>query len=100
MLYRVRVFDNLDSGNVQYLYFVHPNLEFIQGYVLDKESVYASMMNVSGVFHIAASSKTGDFTHEATLNIHLNAVDSAKVLAAAVASTTVKRFVYVGSSTY
>ena len=100
MNYRVRVFDNLDSGYVQYLDFVHPNLEFIHGDVLDKESVYASMINVSGVFHLAASSKTGNFPQEATLNVQVNAVGTTNVLEAAVASTTVKRFVYVGSSAY
>ena len=100
MGYRVRVLDNLETGYIQFLDFLHPNLEFLHGDVLKKETVYDSMKNVTGVFHLAAATKSGKFPYEATLNVQTSAIGTANLLEAAVSSTTVKRFIYVGSSTY
>ena len=100
MNYRVRVLDNLDTGYIQYLDFLHPDLEFVHGDILDKEEVHKSLMNVTGVFHLAAVSKSSRHPGEAALNFDTNVIGTVHLLEAAVASTTVRRFIYIGSATY
>ncbi len=54
--YRVRVLDNLSTGNIDYLP-KDPNLEFINGDITDSNTCLNACKDVSGVFHLAAMSK-------------------------------------------
>lgn len=101
--YRVRVFDNLETGNLLYLDLRHPRLEFHYGDILDMPAVRRAMQGVVGVFHLAAASKVLPSLKSpkmATFNIERNAVGTSNVLEAANETHIVRKVVYAASSTY
>jgi len=101
--YRVRIFDNLETGNLLYLNLRHPRLEFHYGDILDMPAVRRAMQGVVGVFHLAAASKVLPSLKSpkmATFNIERNAVGTSNVLEAANETKIVKKVVYAASSTY
>ncbi|CAE8585854.1 unnamed protein product [Polarella glacialis] len=101
--YRVRVFDNLETGNIQFVDLWHPNLEFHFGSIMDKEAVRKAMQGVTGLFHLAAASKVLPSLKSpamATFNIEQNAVGTSNVLEVANETKLVRKIVYAASSTY
>ncbi|KAF4711210.1 hypothetical protein FOZ62_003330 [Perkinsus olseni] len=81
--YRVRVFDNLVTGNIQYLPLDHPRLEFRYGDIMDMKVLRAAMKGVTGVIHLAAASKVLPSLKNstmATFNVNVNSVGTANVL--------------------
>lgn len=101
--YHVRVYDNLDTGNILFLDLLHPRLEFMHGDILDISTLRIAMEGVSGVFHLAAASKVLPSLkdpHMATFNVERNSVGTANVLEVANETKLVRKVVYAGSSTY
>ncbi len=101
--YRVRVLDNLFTGNLDYLP-KDPNLEFVQGDVTDYETCLEAMAGVVGVFHLAAMSKVLPSLSDPSMIdfcTRQNIDGTACVLRAAlVHKDAVRKVVYSGSSTY
>eukprot|EP00811_Abedinium_folium_P034253 NODE_7150_length_1603_cov_7.392954.p1 GENE.NODE_7150_length_1603_cov_7.392954~~NODE_7150_length_1603_cov_7.392954.p1 ORF type:complete len:494 (+),score=56.30 NODE_7150_length_1603_cov_7.392954:153-1484(+) len=101
--YVVRVFDNLETGNINFLPLDHPRLSFFFGNISDRSSLAAAMAGVRGVFHLAAASKVAPSLKDpsmATFNVEVNALGTATVLEVAHSAGGVKKVVYTGSSTY
>lgn len=101
--YHVRVFDNLETGNILFLDLLHPRLEFVHGDILDVPALRSAMDGISGVFHLAAASKVLPSLkdpHMATFNVERNSVGTANVLEVANETKLVRKVVYAGSSTY
>lgn len=101
--YTVRVFDNLETGNLLYLDLMHERLEFYFGDILDLRELNRAMVGVSGVFHLGAASKVLPSLKSpdmATFNIERNAVGTSRVLQAANATKAVRKVMYAASSTY
>lgn len=95
---RVRVIDNLETGFLHNLDLLNPNLEFVQGNILDKDTVFECMKDVTGIFHLAAASELAVSPPKASIDFAVNTLGTANVLEAAALSSTVKRFIYVGSA--
>jgi len=101
--YVVRVLDNLETGNLQFLDLRHPRLEFVLGDILDRAAVRRAMAGVRGVFHLAAASKVLPSLRSpkmATFNIEQNAVGTSNILEAANETHLVRKVVFAASSTY
>lgn len=101
--YKVRAFDNLDTGNLLFLDLRHPNLEFQYGDILDSSAMRKAMDGVSGVFHLAAASKVLPSLknpHMATFNVEKNALGTGRVLEVANETKAVRKVIYAASSTY
>ncbi|KAF4672115.1 hypothetical protein FOL47_000886 [Perkinsus chesapeaki] len=101
--YRVRVFDNLVTGNIQYLPLDHPRLEFYFGDIMDRKELWKAMKGVTGIIHLAAASKVLPSLKNstmATFNVNVNSVGTANVLEVAQQSGTVQKVVFAASSTY
>ncbi len=53
--YRVRVMDNLETGNIMYLDLHNPNLEFMLGDILDLQVLKKAITpDVTAIYHLAA----------------------------------------------
>lgn len=101
--YAVRVLDNLETGNLQFLDLRHPRLEFQMGDIMDVEALRRAMVGVRGVFHLAAASKVLPSLKSpsmGTFNVERNAVGSSRVLEIANETNMVRKVVYAASSTY
>ena len=101
--FRVRVFDSLETGYIQYLNVSHPRLELLVGSILDLDAVRKAVDGVSGVFHLAAASKVAPSLKDplmATVNVQVNGIGTANLLQMCVEMGSVTRFVYAASSTY
>jgi len=101
--YTVRVFDNLETGNLLYLDLRHPRLEFHYGDILDMAAIRRAMVGVRGVFHLAAASKVLPSLKNprmATFNIERNALGTSNILEAANETKHVAKVIYAASSTY
>ncbi|KAF4689456.1 hypothetical protein FOZ60_001642 [Perkinsus olseni] len=101
--YQVRVFDNLVTGNIQYLPLDHPRLEFRYGDIMDMEALRAAMEGVTGVIHLAAASKVLPSLKNstmATFNVNVNSVGTANVLEVAQQGGTVRKVIFAASSTF
>jgi nucleoside-diphosphate-sugar epimerase len=101
--YRVRVLDNLFTGNLDYLP-EDPNLEFVQGDVTDYETCLQAMDRVTGVFHMAAMSKVLPSLADPSMIdfcTRQNVDGTACILRAALThKESVRKLIYSGSSTY
>ncbi len=101
--YRVRIFDNLETGNIMYVPLDHPRVEFVMGDINDRSALEKAMEGVTGVIHLAAASKVAPSLKDpkmATFNVVQNSVGTANVLELANATKIVKKVVYAASSTY
>lgn len=101
--YKVRAFDNLETGNILYLDLRHPNLEFQYGDILELPAMRKAMEGVTGVFHLAAASKVLPSLkdpHMATFNVEKNALGTGRVLEVVNETKAVRKVVYAASSTY
>mmetsp|Transcript_105399 Transcript_105399/g.183319 ORF Transcript_105399/g.183319 Transcript_105399/m.183319 type:complete len:444 (+) Transcript_105399:136-1467(+) len=101
--YKVRAFDNLETGNILYLDLRHPNLEFQYGDILELSAMRKAMEGVTGVFHLAAASKVLPSLkdpHMATFNVEKNALGTGRVLEVVNETKAVRKVVYAASSTY
>mmetsp|Transcript_51245 Transcript_51245/g.141846 ORF Transcript_51245/g.141846 Transcript_51245/m.141846 type:complete len:779 (-) Transcript_51245:171-2507(-) len=101
--YSVRVFDNLETGNLLYLELRAPRLEFYYGDILDIEALRVAMVGVKGIFHLGAASKVLPSLKDpamATFNYERNAIGTSRVLQAANETTSVQKVIYAASSTY
>lgn len=101
--YRVRVMDNLYTGDASYLDRTTPDLEFMYGDVRRLEDCKVAMEgNVTGVFHLAAMSKVLPSMADvgmARFCMDNNVAGTHNVLRAALEAGTVKKVVYAASST-
>eukprot|EP00930_Biecheleria_cincta_P087202 TRINITY_DN76452_c0_g1_i1.p1 TRINITY_DN76452_c0_g1~~TRINITY_DN76452_c0_g1_i1.p1 ORF type:complete len:759 (-),score=118.77 TRINITY_DN76452_c0_g1_i1:35-2281(-) len=101
--YRVRVFDSLETGNLQFLNLRDPKLEFHYGNIMDLEALRRAMVGVRGVFHLGAASKVLPSLKNpamGTFNVERNSVGTSRVLEAANETKIVKKVMYAASSTY
>jgi nucleoside-diphosphate-sugar epimerase len=101
--YRVRAFDNLETGNIINLDLRHPRLEFFYGDIKNLEDLRSAMKGVKGVFHLAAASKVLPSLKDpkmATFNVDMNAIGTANLLEAANETKMVQKVIYAASSTY
>jgi nucleoside-diphosphate-sugar epimerase len=101
--YRVRVFDSLETGNLQFLNLREPKLEFHYGNIMDIEALRRAMKGVRGVFHLGAASKVLPSLKNpamGTFNVERNSVGTSRVLEAANETKIVKKVMYAASSTY
>eukprot|EP00933_Yihiella_yeosuensis_P080140 TRINITY_DN9354_c2_g1_i1.p1 TRINITY_DN9354_c2_g1~~TRINITY_DN9354_c2_g1_i1.p1 ORF type:complete len:410 (-),score=71.18 TRINITY_DN9354_c2_g1_i1:69-1232(-) len=101
--YRVRVFDNLETGNLLFLNLRHPRLQFHFGDIMDVAALRKAMADVRGVFHLGAASKVLPSLKDpsmATFNVERNAVGTSRVMEAANETKIVRKVVYAASSTY
>mmetsp|Transcript_114837 Transcript_114837/g.335876 ORF Transcript_114837/g.335876 Transcript_114837/m.335876 type:complete len:784 (-) Transcript_114837:81-2432(-) len=101
--YRVRVFDNLETGNLLFLDLTAPGLEFHYGDILDADALRAAMVGVRGVFHLGAASKVLPSLKDpsmATFNYERNAVGTSRVLEVANETGQVRKVLFAASSTY
>jgi nucleoside-diphosphate-sugar epimerase len=99
--YRVRVLDNLSSGNSSNLPLEHAALELVVGDVTDAEACASAVAGVDTVFHLAAFSRVlpslGGAEAAAACQ-RANVEGTLNVLEAARAAK-VRRLIYAGSST-
>ena len=99
--YKVRVLDNLSTGNPRYLDRTNNMLEFMYGDITQLEDCRQAVKGVSGVFHLAAMSKVlpsmGDVTM-ARFCVENNVLGTFNVLQASL-DEGVKKVVYAASST-
>ncbi len=102
--YRVRVLDNLSQGSLANLPVGHPDLEFVEGDVTDLNACRTAVVDVTGIFHLAAMSKVFPSLENPSMidyctqqNVHgtCNILHVARERRA-----TIRKFVYAGSSTY
>ncbi|MDP3964092.1 MAG: NAD-dependent epimerase/dehydratase family protein [bacterium] len=90
----VRIIDNLSTGNRERL---HPDAEFVEADICDREKITPLFQGIDGIFHVAAlprvqvSIENPLETHEANINGTLNVIWAAK-------EAGVKRIVYSASS--
>lgn len=101
--YHVRVYDNLETGNLLFLNLRHPHLQFIYGDIMDVESLRNAMVGVRGVFHLGAASKVLPSLknpHMGTFNVERNSVGTSRVLEVANETMMVRKVMYAASSTY
>lgn len=94
--YRVRVLDNLVSGNRLW---VSNHAEFIEGDICDLEICKQAMLGVEGVFHCAAMSRAGPSLEQIDVCTHTNIVGTQNILLAS-REAQVKKIIYSGSSTH
>ncbi|CAJ1422846.1 unnamed protein product, partial [Effrenium voratum] len=101
--YTVRVFDNLETGNLLFLNLRHPRLQFFFGDIMDMDSLRRAMVGVQGVFHLGAASKVLPSLKNPTMgtfNVERNSVGTSRVLEAANETQQVRKVMYAASSTY
>eukprot|EP00927_Polykrikos_kofoidii_P055536 TRINITY_DN49764_c0_g1_i1.p1 TRINITY_DN49764_c0_g1~~TRINITY_DN49764_c0_g1_i1.p1 ORF type:complete len:838 (-),score=144.41 TRINITY_DN49764_c0_g1_i1:138-2651(-) len=95
--YGVRVFDDLTAGNIQYLNFADPKLEFVFGNLSDKLAVNRAMVDTNGVFHMAQDS----FGDRSSMSLKVPSfIGTANLLQAASSTKGVEKVVNVASSSY
>jgi nucleoside-diphosphate-sugar epimerase len=94
--YRVRVIDNLISGDRS---LVPAEAEFIEADICDRSAVFKACEGVSGVIHLAAMSKVGPSMDVPDLCVNTNVNGTMNLLMAAL-ELKIPSFVYAGSSTY
>mgnify|MGYP002804099778 CR=1 FL=1 len=101
--YTVRVYDNLETGNLLFLNLRHPRLHFVYGDIMDMDSMRTAMVGVRGVFHLGAASKVLPSLKNpamGTFNVEKNSVGTSRVLEAANETMMVRKVLYAASSTY
>ena len=99
---RVRVLDNLVTGTASYLDGSNPQLEFMYGDIRRLSDCHKSMINITGVFHLAAMSKVLPSLDSPAMSdfcISNNVKGTNNILYAALQAKTVKKVVYAASST-
>jgi nucleoside-diphosphate-sugar epimerase len=94
--YSVRVLDNLSSGRREW---TPPEADFIEGDIRDPQTCAAACESCSGVFHMAAMSRSAASLDAIELCTSANIVGTQNVLLAA-RTHKVRKVVYSGSSTY
>jgi UDP-glucose 4-epimerase len=94
---RVRVLDNLSTGNLENLRPDRDEYEFIQGDVTDPKAVAAAVKGVDCIFHEAALASVPR-SIEAPLDTHAACATGTVVLLDAARRAGVRRVVYAGSS--
>jgi UDP-glucose 4-epimerase len=95
--HRVRVFDNLDTGNRANLAPLESRIEFIQGDVRDAAAVEKAVAGADFVFHLAAMVSVPKSVREPRNCHDICATGTLNVLEAS-KNAGVKRVVYAGSS--
>lgn len=94
--HKVRVLDNLSFGDRAKL---DPNIEFIEGDIIEAEMCIRACREVDGIFHLAAFSRSGPSFDKSDLCNASNVTGTLNLLNAAL-SEKVKKIVYSGSSTF
>ncbi len=94
---RVRVLDNLSSGNLNNLPLQHPSLEFVKGDVRNQDDVNACIKDITHVLHLAAlvsvplSIEDPMSSHSINIDGYLNILNAARLAG-------VKRVVHASSA--
>ncbi len=94
--YSVRVLDNLSSGRREW---TPPEADFFEGDIRDPQTCQAACEGCTGVFHMAAMSRSAASLDAIELCTSANIVGTQNVLLAA-RTHKVRKVVYSGSSTY
>ena len=94
--HRVRVLDNLSTGNVDW---VPTTAEFVEGDIRDFEVFSRAAMNCSAIIHLAAMARSGPSALMLDECVSSNVVGVANLIATA-STHGIKRIVYSASSTY
>ena len=94
--YRVRVLDNLSYGRREW---IHGDAEFLNGDICSLEDCRRAVEGVTGVFHMAAMSRSAASLDNIEICTTNNIVGTQNVLSAA-REAGVGKVVYSGSSTY
>lgn len=95
--YRVRVLDNLSSGNLSNLPLQNRRLEFVKGDIRDASSVAQAMRDVSLCLHLAAQVSVVRSVEDPAASASHNILGTLNVFHAA-ASAGVERIVYASSA--
>jgi UDP-glucose 4-epimerase len=95
---QVVVLDNLSSGKVSNLDLVHPNLEFIEGDVLEYPLVEELVADADAVLHLAAIASVPYSIEHPIYSFQVNTQGFLHVLQAAHRAATKPRIVYASSA--
>ncbi|HZZ71698.1 MAG TPA: SDR family oxidoreductase [Pirellulales bacterium] len=94
---RVRVLDNLSTGNLNNLRAIHDRIEFIQGSITDETTVARAVRGVDCIFHEAALASVPR-SLEKPLDTHAACVTGTVILLNEAQQAGVRRLVYAASS--
>lgn len=94
--YSVRVLDNLSSGQREW---IPPKADFVEGDIRDPQTCQSACEGCSGVFHMAAMSRSAASLDAIEICTSANIAGTQNVLLAA-RTHKVRKVVYSGSSTY
>ncbi len=94
--YPVRTLDNLTLGHKQWL---NPEAEFIEGDIRDLDVCLRASKDCTGVFHMAAMSRSAASLDNIAICTSNNVVGTENILTAA-RQAGVNKIIYSGSSTY
>ena len=93
---RVRVFDNLSTGNTTNVNVLGADVDFINGDLRDMSVVRAAMVDVDVVFHEAAAASVPASIADPVTTLNINVVGTQNVLVAA-RDSGVRRVVFASS---
>jgi UDP-glucose 4-epimerase len=96
--YAVTVLDNLSSGKLNQLQLFHPNLQFIQGSILDYALLAAEVKKCDAVIHLAAISSVAKSILDPITSMQVNTNGFVCVLQAIRAAGKPIRLVYASSA--
>jgi nucleoside-diphosphate-sugar epimerase len=96
--YVVRVLDNLSSGKLTYLNLSHPNLEFIEGDILEYPLLKDLMEDCHAVLHLAAIASVPLSVANPIYTLQVNTQGVLHVLEAVLKTTRNIRLVYASSA--
>lgn len=94
--YKVRALDSLTMGKREW---VNSGAEFVEGDIRDLKSCRQAMKGCTGVFHLAAMSRSAASLDNVDICTSNNIIGTQNILTAA-REEGVKKVVYAGSSTY
>jgi UDP-glucose 4-epimerase len=94
--YEVRVLDNLSLGAKDW---IAPAAELIQGDIRDLDTCHRAMIGCTGVFHLAAMSRSAASLNNVDICTSNNIIGTQNILNAA-RDAGVKKIIYSGSSTF
>lgn len=98
--HKIIVYDNLSSGNLNFLddFKKNTNFQFIKGDILDSKKLEKSMKNCDFVFHLAANPDIRQGTMNKRLDLNINTIGTINVLDA-MSKNKISKLAFTSSST-
>lgn len=98
--HKIIVYDNLSSGNLNFLddFKKNTNFQFIKGDILDSKKLEKSMKNCDFVFHLAANPDIRQGTMDKRLDLNINTIGTINVLDA-ISKNKISKLAFTSSST-